>query len=415
MNMQRIRGTRDILDTKLNLYVLERIKNWIKKYNFSEIVLPTIEYAELFKKALGESAEAASKELFLVKNIHGEEENMCLRPESTSSTVRAYLMNQPLSNPWKVFTYGSMFRYERPQKGRYREFYQFSFEIIDAKSNLYDLELIQMLYSLFYDCLNISDFSLEINYLGELEERQEYKKKLREFVFSHQSIPQRILELVDKNILRIFDLKDEECKAFVKNAPLLKDSLTEESKQKWNFIKESLKLNNINFYENPYLVRGLDYYNNTIFEFTSSHLGSQNAFCGGGRYDDILKALGKEQKLYSIGASIGFDRLLLILEELQKIKIENDPVYGIVALDEKYELKAQQIAIELRNKYNIIVEHYIDKTTFKSALKKADHDKIKGLFILGEDEINQQKIMYKNMVSGKQSLINLIDLNNIDW
>lgn len=409
MMIQKIRGTRDILEMKIINKIINATKKVLHSHCFNEITLPILESADLFKKTLGETTDVISKELFLVKNTHEENDQICLRPEATASTFRSYILNKPIQNPWKVFTYGPMFRYERPQKGRYREFYQLNIELINAKSCLYDIELISVLNKIFKNELKINDFQLEINYLGESHDRKAYKEILKEFIFSSANVPEKIVDLASKNILRIFDLKEEECKKFLSCAPLLTDYLSTESLENWNTIKNMLDILNISYTSNPKLVRGLDYYNNTIFEFTSSHLGSQNAFCGGGRYDDIGYNMGINEKIHSLGAAIGIDRIALILEQINPAELITNKKYGFLVLNEEYNIEALNLISELRN--YLPIELYADKNSLKNGLKKADSEKTAGVFILGDNEYKENKLMYKNMNSGEQNLISFSEIN----
>lgn len=413
--IQRIRGTRDILDTTLLNYALATIKKHVLLYNHHEIVTPILESTELFKRSLGLETDVVSKEMFIVSSSSAtNEESICLRPEATASTVRAFIENGIQNTPWKVFTYGPMFRYERPQKGRYRQFLQFNLETIGSSSILTDVETIIMLDRLFHEQFSLENYALHINFLGVLEERQAYKKVLYDFLITHShTLCATCLIRKDANILRIFDCKEASCQSIYENAPLLEDFFGQESAAEWKMLQQYLEELAVTFVINRKLVRGLDYYNKTVFEFVSTDLGSQTAFCGGGRYDSLASALGAKVDQPSFGAAIGIDRLLLLLEQVESTLsfTKVNPLYVILPFEEKQHPLALHIADALRRAS--LTVHILTEGSLKSMMKKANTLGARGALLLGEQEQNDGTITYKDMILGTQQTVQqtkLIDM-----
>ena len=316
--ISRVRGTRDILDSGQIEALFTVMHQHFVAHNFSRIYTPLIEPLALFKRSLGTETDVVSKEMFMVSSSSGQsDEEICLRPEATASTVRAFVENGIQVTPWKVFTIGEMFRYERPQKGRFRQFFQCSIEEIGSSAVVSDIAFITMLATLFTQKLGIADYTLHINYLGCPEDRVRFKQEMAVFLETRiDQICQICQKRKDTNILRVFDCKQEQCQLLYKNAPRLTGSLCATCVKEWQVVQSGLTKVGIAFMHAPCLVRGLDYYNKTVFEFTSSHLGAQAAFCGGGRYDHLVSAVGGKKDQPSIGAAIGVERVLMILEEL---------------------------------------------------------------------------------------------------
>jgi histidyl-tRNA synthetase len=405
--IQKIRGTRDILDTTLLNYALTTIKKHLLLYNHHEIITPILESTELFKRSLGLETDVVSKEMFIVSSSSStNEESICLRPEATASTVRAFIENGIQTTPWKVFTYGPMFRYERPQKGRYRQFTQFNIETIGSAHILTDVETIIMLDRLFHEQFSLENYALHINFLGIPEERQKYKKVLYEFLMTHKdTLCATCLIRKDANILRIFDCKETTCQDVYENAPMLEEFFGQESATEWNMLQHYLEELAVTCVINRKLVRGLDYYNKTVFEFVSTDLGSQTAFCGGGRYDSLASALGAKVDQPSFGAAIGIDRLILLLEQIEStLSFEKvHPLYAIVPFEEKQHPLALHIADALRRAS--LTAHILTEGSLKSMMKKANTLGARGVLLLGEQEQNDGTITYKDMIKGTQETV----------
>lgn len=291
--ISRVRGTRDIMNAQEYMGLFQIIKQHLAHYRFKEIILPTLESVDLFKRALGQETDVVSKEMFIVSSSSAQsDELICLRPEATASMVRSFIEHGIQDVPWKVFCCGSMFRYERPQKGRFREFYQCSLEIIGSACVSEDARLLAMLDVLFAQKCDLSEYALHVNYLGCPEDRKVFKEKLYAFLNEHDAqLCETCKKRKEANILRVFDCKEAECHTIYATAPHITDSLCISCACEWQELQDRLEELSVSFVHNSKLVRGLDYYNKTIFEFVSPLLGAQSAFCGGGRYDSLVALL----------------------------------------------------------------------------------------------------------------------------
>ena len=409
--ISRIRGTRDILNTDKLSVLLLIIEQHLEQYHYTHIILPTIEPLDLFNRALGQNTDVVSKEMFLVSSLSPSKERICLRPEATASTVRAFIENSIQDLPWKVFSYGSMFRYERPQKGRFREFYQCSMEVIGSKSLSEDVRLISIIDALFAEKLQLNEYALHMNYLGCSDDRTIFKKHLYNFLETVSAdICKTCTVRKDANILRIFDCKNDTCQDAYKNAPHLVQSLCETCDHEWNEIQNRLEELSVSFVYNPYLVRGLDYYNKTIFEFVSPLLGAQSAFCGGGRYDSLVSMLGGKQDQPAIGAAIGVDRLLLLLEAVESsvLMSQKDPLYVVMPLAEEQHPVALKVAQKLQ-KAKIVVDVLFEGSV-KSMMRKANKMGARSVIIIGSDEQENNSVMIKNMMTGESETVKQLDI-----
>lgn len=403
--IQRAKGTQDFLDLELYNFLQETTRTHLANYAFTQIATPIIEPVELFKRSLGLHTDVASKEMYYATTGQETgEPTLCLRPEATASTMRAYFNNKVQQQPWKVFSSGPMFRHERPQKGRYRQFHQTTIELLGAESVAYDAELIAMLERLFSDTLEL-DYALMINYLGSPQDRENYKTVLAQFLDNLPHVPAKIAELQNKNILRIFDLKDPECQKVLAQAPHITDHLSEESQAEWQQLQTYLDLLNVSYTCNPRLVRGLDYYNNTVFEFVSNDLGAQNAFCGGGRYDYLSQTLGEKHALPALGAAFGIDRILLMLEQQQKGQIPaQKPVHVVVPCSAKQTALALLLADELRA-HNLCCDVLLDEASIKSKMRKANKLGACYVLLLGDEEQQNNFVTVKNMTQGTEEQV----------
>jgi histidyl-tRNA synthetase len=411
--ISRVKGTQDLLDLKLYNFVINQIKEHLQKYNFKEIQTPILEQIELFHRSVGEHTDIVNKEMFTL-TTKGDE-ILCLRPENTAGIMRAFLNYQSspgpdgqISTPWKVFSTGPMFRYERPQKGRYRQFQQLSVEVIGSNSVADDAYFISMLDKLFRDKLHLDNYVLLINYLGSAEDRREYTVTVKDFLRENfKNICEKCKERSEKNILRIFDCKNDDCKELYRSAPKIIDSLSPENKNNWEKLKEQLDILSIPYVVAPHLVRGLDYYNKTVFEFISSGLGAQNAFCAGGRYDQLALMIGGKKDEPSIGAAIGIERLLDLIEPIQqKLQMPEEKALNvIIPLSEEQHLLALLLATQLLDQ-NINIEILFDDSSIKSKMRKANKMGAKYVLILGEEEQKNQTVTIKNMINSTEETIN---------
>jgi len=399
----RVKGTQDFLDLTLFNYSIEVIKKYLMLHHFTEIATPIIEYTTLFQRSLGEQTDVVSKEMFILESRDPEDPSMCLRPEVTAPTVRAFVENHIQTLPWKVFSYGPMFRYERPQKGRYRQFHQLNLEIIGSSSVCQDVHLITMLDRLFHEGFGMNNYALLINFLGTREDRARYREKLGTFL---SSIADRLCktcaERREKNMMRIFDCKNQTCQELYDKAPHITDHLSAQSRAEWDHIQAQLSALSISFSYEPKLVRGLDYYNKTVFEFVSGNLGAQNTFCGGGRYDHLAHELGAKEDYPSLGAAIGIERLLLLLEPLREtLPIPAlPPLHVVMPYSEKQYTLALLIADTLLAA-GFCVEPLLEGDSMKSMMRKANKAGARYCIIIGDDEQQAHEVTIKNMMTGE--------------
>jgi histidyl-tRNA synthetase len=333
-----------------------------------------------------------------------DKEVLCLRPEGTASTIRAYLEAGIQTTPWNVFSHGPMFRHERPQKGRWRQFSQFNIEAVGIQSLAQEVRFITLLNDFFSRTLKLEQYVLSINFLGSREDRSAHKQALSEFLAHHaHALCQTCSVRATTNVLRIFDCKNEACQALYTTAPKITDYLSESSTAQWQQLNTLLDMLSINRIHNPLLVRGLDYYNNIVFEFSSSHLGAQSTFCGGGQYD-LARAFDRKEPLPSLGAAIGMERLLLLLETTQNSAITQPrpKTIGIVPFDESLTplaLWAHQ-ALHRGGLYTDILVGGL-----KKGLKKANAAGIDWLVLIGESEKNESVVRVKNMATGEETVV----------
>lgn len=410
MQISKVKGTEDFLDLKLHNFALGKIKKHFETHNFSEILLPTIENTSLFARSLGQETDVVSKEMFSFNTASNEE--ICLRPEATASTMRACIENNIEEFPWKVFTYGPMFRYERPQMGRWREFYQMNVEIIGSQLLANDAQFIAMFDRLFSEIFGLENYVLKLNFLGTREDRAKYKSVLNEYL---EKVSSQICNTCkvrkEKNILRVFDCKIEQCKSAYTSAPQLGHNLSHESQKEWEALIDFLTISSINFVHDPFLVRGLDYYNKTVFEFSSNELGAQNSFCGGGRYDNLATEIGSKKDLPSVGAAIGMGRLLMLLGKIEnKLTIpDKQTLYLVLPMQETQYSLAMLMAQKLISG-GFCTDILFDNPSMKSMMRKANKMGAKYVLILGENEQQSGTVTLKNMLSGESRVVNQNDV-----
>lgn len=406
----KVKGTHDILDMTLFNAVLAAIKKHVALYNFSEIATPLIEHTHLFERVLGAHTDVVTKQMFTLHS-EKEDESLCLRPEATASVARAFVENSIMQLPWKVFTWGPMFRYERPQKGRYRQFYQVSMEVIGSAEVAGDAQFITMLDRLFSQALQIADYVLHINFLGCTDDRVAYTKKLQRFLAGNGLTMCTTCSVrAQENPLRVFDCKQEQCQQSLAQAPLLTESLCSSCSQEWDMLLEQLDLLSVTYSHNPRLVRGLDYYNKVAFEFLSGRLGSQSAFCGGGRYDNLIGMISGKETVPALGAALGLDRVLLLLEDQENLTImpSREPLYVVIPTEKAYHPLALQLSDELQS--HLFTTELIVDGSLKSALRKANKYGALYALLLGEQEHKEGTVTVKDMITGEQQTIAQIDI-----
>lgn len=403
----RVKGTHDFLDLRLFNFVEQVIHQQSECYHFKEIATPILEHTDLFKRSLGLQTDVVSKEMFVIGDLT-DPDSICLRPEATAATMRAFLeQKEQLVTPWKVYSIGPMFRHERPQKGRFRQFHQANFEVVGSESVVQDVQLIKMLDRLFHEKFNLDNYALLLNFLGCFEDRQKFKKKLHDFLNSVQDkLCSDCLVRKEHNIMRIFDCKVPTCKEIYKNAPHIADCLCDCCKQEWQQLQDQLHLLSVSYSYSPLLVRGLDYYDKTVFEFTSDNLGAQTAFCGGGRYNRLATQLGASKDFPCVGASIGIERLLLLLEPIMdRLQLPPEPSLHIII---PVALEQQPLALLLADElqaHNLCVDIFLEGDSLKSMMRKANKMGASFVLIIGSDEQAARKVMVKKMVTGQEELL----------
>ncbi len=409
--IHRVRGTRDILDTRLFEYAVSTIATYVKKYHFTPIMTPVLESVDLFKRSLGTETDVVSKEMFIVSSSSGQsDESICLRPEATASTIRAFVEEGVQQTPWKVFSWGPMFRYERPQKGRFRQFNQFNLECIGSASVAQDAQFITMLDRIFNQQFALDSYGLHINFLGTPEERKAFRGTLLTYLDGQSGLCQTCQVRKTTNILRVFDCKQDACRAICESAPTLEQAFGQASRTEWQQLRNYLEELSVCFTVNTRLVRGLDYYNKTVFEFVSSDLGSQTAFCGGGRYDHLVSQIGGKEDQPSIGAAIGLDRLVMILEaHPEKLMLPQDPaVYVVIPLsDQQHGLALQCVDALIYAGHTV---ELLSDGSVKSMMRKANKMGAASAIIIGDDEQAAGTVTVKNMQSSDVQVLKLADL-----
>ncbi|WP_297453127.1 histidine--tRNA ligase [Persephonella sp.] len=396
--IKKIRGFQDIYgeNAKKYRYVVDTARKIFEKYNFSEIILPYVEDVSLFVRSVGEATDIVQKEMYVFEDKGGRK--VALRPEGTASAVRAYIEERMYAQGGyhKLFYEGAMFRHERPQAGRYRQFHQIGAEIFGVSSPMADAELIKMVSDILKN-LGIST-RLEINTLGDFESRKKYMEVLREFLESKREfLCKDCQSRIERNPLRVLDCKVEGCKEITKEAPALIDFLSEESLKRYEELKEYLKALNIEFVENPRLVRGLDYYTDTVFEFITDKIGAQGTVAAGGRYDTLVKQLGGPDTP-ALGFAAGVERLMLLVENLP----EDKPLVVVIPVVSEFNIQALKAAEKLR-KNGMRTELLLKEGSLKSKMKTAN--KLGGKFVVFISE----KPELKDMETGEQEIFENID------
>lgn len=410
--IQKVKGTQDFLNLTLFNFIVEQATAHCKLYNFNQIATPILEPTELFKRSLGNETDVVTKEMFFVTATgHKDADAICLRPEATASTVRAFIENHIQTVPWKVFSHGPIFRHERPQKGRYREFHQFNTEVIGAATAATDAQFIKMLDRLFQEKFKLDTYALLINYLGCAQDRVVFKEKLYAFLTSvEQEICNDCKVRKEKNILRVLDCKNETCQKIYHTVPTITDCLCNECALEWQRLQELLEILSVSYTVVPTLVRGLDYYDKTVFEFVSKQLGSQSTFCGGGRYNTLVKLLGGAD-VPAIGAAMGIERLLLLLEPIiDKLPIKPlSQLQVIVPMQSEQQNIALLLADELQAK-GLTTEVLTEGDSMKSMMRKVNKFGAKYALIIGSEEQEKHSVMIKNMITGEQELVKQTDV-----
>ena len=406
--IQAIRGMNDLLPSESSLWSAldETINNLMVSYGYKYCSTPIVESTETFSRAIGEVTDIVEKEMYTWKDTSGD--SLTLRPEGTAGVVRMMIEhNLPREGIQKVFYNGSMFRHERPQKGRYRQFHQVGAEVFGVSDAKIDAELISITDSL-WKLLGINA-SLEINTLGSSESRSAYRELLHDFFSENQDqLDEDSLRRLDTNPLRILDSKNKKMESLISNAPKMIDYLDDESKIHFSTLKNYLDSLEIPFVVNPKLVRGLDYYNQTVFEWISNDLGSQGTICGGGRYDGLVEKMGGNPTP-AIGFAMGIERIALIVKDQSNQINKTKPHLYFVALGEKSQIESIKLSKKILSALpNIIITNDMSMGSLKNQMKKADKSNADFALILGEEELLNNQLSIKPLKGqGAQQLIKL--------
>lgn len=397
--LQSPRGTRDLLpdESILFRFVEESAYEISRRYGYGEIETPIFEASEVFHRTLGESSDVVSKETYDFKDRSGD--SFTLRPEGTAGVARAFISEGLSQNlPLKFYYSGPMFRYERPQKGRYRQFFQLGAECLGYESALSDVECIAMAWDLLKKIGISADCTLEINTLGDAESRTANREALVKYFTAHKdSLSADSKVRLEKNPLRILDSKDEGDRKLIANAPRLEDSLNESSKAFFAQVLAGIEKLGIPHKINPHLVRGLDYYCHTVFEFTTSKLGAQGTVLAGGRYDGLIEMMGGP-KTPGVGWAAGIDRLADLTPK--ELAAKNDLFVAVIAADDSAALECISLAHDLRTG-GIRTENLMSGKMGKR-IQKADKLGATYVLIIGESELNEKKVTCKNLRTGEQ-------------
>lgn len=406
--IQAPKGTRDILPSEIHRwqFVEEAFKKLCASFGYKEIRIPVFEHTELFQRGVGDTTDVVQKEMYTFQDKGGR--SITLRPEGTAGVVRSYIENgmSSLPQPIKLFYDITAYRYENVQKGRYREFHQFGVEAFGAGGPAIDVEIISILY-MFFEKLGLKKTGLNINSIGCPKCRSVYNEKLKDYYRPHLSeICGNCRERFEKNPLRLLDCKETGCKRFVAGAPSLQDYLCDDCRSHFEGLKAGLDNLGIEYGVDPGIVRGLDYYTRTVFEFISENVGTQGTICGGGRYDGLVETCGGAPTP-GIGFALGVERLMMEMES-QGIVIGEPPAMDIyiATMGQKASDFAQQLVYRLRS-CNVGAETDLMSRSLKAQMKYADKKGFSHTIVIGDDEIESGKGVLKDMRTGEQKDVSL--------
>lgn len=403
-----IKGTKDVLPSEVykNQYIEATCLTVAENFGYKEMRTPVFEHTELFQRGVGDTTDVVQKEMYTFDDKGGR--SITLRPEGTAGAARSFLENG-LSNealPQKICYLTSCYRYEKPQAGRLREFHQFGIECFGATSPLADAEMIALAKQIF-DELGVKDLHLELNSIGCPTCRAEYHKALKEYFASRvDELCDTCRDRLDRNPMRILDCKSPVCSEIAKGAPVVLDYLCDECKEHFEKTKSYLDAMNIEYIVNPQIVRGLDYYTKTVFEFVADSIGAQGTVCGGGRYDGLIEELGG-QHTPSLGFAMGLERLQLVMEAQGcEFPEPSRPDLFIVAMGDKATLKAVEIAKDMRDEgYSVVYD--LNGRSLRAQMKYADKINAKYNVVIGDNEVDTKSAVLKDMATGEQSDISL--------
>lgn len=400
-----VKGMNDILpETSYHwLWLEKKLIGWLEAYGYENLRTPIVESTQLFTRSIGEVTDIVEKEMYsFIDSLNGD--NLTLRPEGTAGAIRAVIEHNRLYNKsQKLWYIGPMFRHERPQKGRYRQFHQLGVEALGYKGPDIDCEIILMLNDLWAR-LGLKQIELQINCLGNKEERLKHRQALINYFEAKQdALDEEAGRRLYTNPLRILDTKNLQLQELVTSAPKLTEFLGAESVAHYTAWKNGLANLGIGFIENPRLVRGLDYYNLSVFEWVSKDLGAQSTVCGGGRYDPLIAELGGKDN-YAIGFGLGLERLLLSLEAQDKLPLKPKPDIYIVNEGSGAGEIAFKLGRELRNAGYVVLQNF-GGGSFKAQFKRADNSGARLAVVIGENEVLHGQVVVKCMLSQKQETV----------
>ena len=413
MKLQKPKGTQDILpkDSGKWQYVEEFARNTFKKYNYAEIRTPLFEHYEVISRSVGDTTDIVTKEMY---DFYDKgDRHITLRPEGTAPVVRSYVENKlfapEIQKPIKLYYMGSMFRYERPQAGRLREFHQIGVECFGSNNPAIDVETIAMAAQ-FFNEIGIRNVTLQLNSLGNAESRATYRQALIDYLMPlKDNLSKDSQRRLEENPLRVLDSKEKEDKLAVENAPSILEYLDEESQTHFQAVRSLLEALKIPYTINTNMVRGLDYYNHTIFEFTADVAGNELTICAGGRYDSLVAYFGGPETA-GFGFGMGVERLLLVLEKQGvELPLEDSLDVYIAGLGEGANNTALEIVQALRRQGFTVERDYLNRK-LKAQFKSADTFGAKVLITLGESEIESKQVTVKNNQTREELIV---DLNQI--
>ena len=413
MKLQKPKGTQDILpaDSAKWQYVENVARETFKKYNYGEIRTPMFEHYEVISRSVGDTTDIVTKEMY---DFHDKgDRHITLRPEGTAPVVRSYVENKlfapEVQKPVKVYYIGSMFRYERPQAGRLREFHQLGVECFGSKNPATDVETIAMAYQLF-NTLGIKDVTLHLNSLGNTESRLAYRQALIDYLTPmRESLSKDSQRRLDENPLRVLDSKEKEDKVAVENAPSILDYLDEESQAHFDEVRTMLDSLNIPYVIDTNMVRGLDYYNHTIFEFITTIDKSELTICAGGRYDSLVEYFGGPETA-GFGFGLGLERLLLVLDKQGiELPVEESLDVYIAVLGSGANDKALELVQAIRYQGFKAERDYLGRK-IKAQFKSADTFKAKTVITLGESEVESGQVNVKNNATREEITVSFEEL-----
>lgn len=407
------KGTKDVLPNESYKwhYVENVVRSVAKDFNIKEIRTPTFEHTELFLRGVGDTTDIVNKEMYTF--LDKAERSITLKPEGTAGVARAFIENSLYANPQptKMYYITPVFRYEKPQAGRLREHHQFGIEYYGSSSAIADVEVMMVAKSIF-DRLGVSNLVLNVNSIGCPECRKKYNEALKKYLKDNLSnMCHTCQERFEKNPLRILDCKEEACKQITQNAPVVLDYLCDDCRAHHETVCNQLTKLGVDFKVNPHIVRGLDYYTRTVFEFVSNNIGAQGTVCGGGRYNNLVEQVGGKP-CPGVGFGMGLERLILTLENLGlSVGEEENPDLYIIAMCDRAKQDILVYAQKLRQA-GISTEIDVMDRSFKAQLKYANKINAKYMVVLGDEEIDTNKVSIKNMATGESVEVDLDKIEN---